>query len=80
MELTEFLRDADRHGAIVRMYNYDDGGNIIVVDFGQATDEIEVDTVGNTAIIVAGDRQLEFEFPVEGSNLSIKNGILTITE
>ncbi|GAB3670353.1 DUF7127 family protein [Halopiger thermotolerans] len=80
MRLTEFLRTADRRGAVVRTYDYDDGEHLIVVDFGHATDDIEIDTVGDTAIVVVGDRQLEFDLPADVSEISIKNGVLTIAE
>ncbi|ADB63052.1 hypothetical protein Htur_4232 (plasmid) [Haloterrigena turkmenica DSM 5511] len=78
MKVPRFLREADQGGAVVRTYDYDDE-SIIVVDLGQMSD-IETDLVGKTAIVVIGDRQFEFELPPDASDISIKNGILTITE
>lgn len=78
MKVPRFLREADRGGAVVRTYDYGDE-SIIAVDLGQMND-IETDLVGKTAIVVIADRQFEFELPPDASDISIKNGILTITE
>lgn len=52
---------------------------VIAVDFG-ADVELALDVVGDTAIVVAGDRQLEFEVPPEASKVTTNDGILLIEE
>ncbi|GAB7019074.1 DUF7127 family protein [Halostagnicola bangensis] len=79
MRVPKQLRDVDRHGATVRTYNYDDSG-VIVVDFGATASDITVDVVDGTAIVVTDDEQFEFELPADASEVSVNNGILTITE
>ncbi|WP_459192369.1 hypothetical protein [Halosimplex sp. J119] len=54
-----------------------DGETLIVVDFGEGADA-KLDVVGGTAIVVAGDRQFEFEVPDEVSDLSVNDGMLRI--
>lgn len=56
-----------------------EGGDesVIAVDFGRGA-EVALDTLGETVIVVAGDRQIEFEMPEEATDLSTNNGILTI--
>ncbi|GAB3669779.1 DUF7127 family protein [Halopiger thermotolerans] len=78
MKVPGFLKKADQGEAVVRAYDYDDE-SIIVADLGQTSD-IETDLVGKTAIMVIGDRQFEFDLPPDAGGISIKNGILTITE
>lgn len=53
--------------------------NVIAVDFGPGTDAT-IDTIGDTAIVVAGDRQFEFEVPSEASEITTNDGILLIKE
>ena len=50
---------------------------VIAVDFGPGVDA-ELDVVGDTAIVVAGDRQLEFEIPPEADEITTNDGVLTI--
>jgi hypothetical protein len=54
-----------------------DGGSVVVVDFGEGVDA-QLDVLGDTAIVVAGDRQFEFEIPEDVSDLSVNDGMLTI--
>jgi HSP20 family molecular chaperone IbpA len=66
----------------VRRYEYDDSW-VIVADVGVADEDVSVDVVGRTAIVVAetGDRvtETEFELPGEDASVGLKNGVLTIT-
>lgn len=78
METPRELRSVDRQDVLVRHLEYDDD-TVIVVDFG-GEDEIVVDVVGDTAIVVAGDRQLEFELPAGADTVATNNGTLTISE
>ena len=50
---------------------------VIAVDFGPGV-EAELDVVGDTAIVVAGDRQLEFEIPPEADEVTTNDGVLSI--
>lgn len=53
--------------------------NVITVDFGPGV-EASVDVVGDTAIVVAGDRQFEFEIPEGATEVTTNDGMLIITE
>jgi hypothetical protein len=60
-----------------RRYDYDDR-TILAADFGVGV-EGSVDLVGDTAIVVFGDDQYEFEVPVgTTTRASVNNGVLTI--
>ena len=78
MKVPETLQNADRHGAVVRRFEYDDG-TLIAVDFG--TDEaVTIDIVESTAIVVFDGQHLEFELPAEAEDVSVHNGVVTIEE
>ncbi|WP_121744144.1 DUF7127 family protein [Natronorubrum halophilum] len=80
MKVPRSLKNVDRDDdAVLRTFEYDDG-SVIAVDFGTAAADVEIDIVDSTAIIVAGDRQFEFELPPEASDVSVRNGVLTIEE
>lgn len=79
MRVPKQLRDVDRHGATVRTYDYDDNA-VIAVDFGVGAGDITIDVVDGTAIVVTGDEQFEFELPADASDVTVNNGVLTITE
>lgn len=57
----------------------EDGRTLIAIDFGPGV-EASLDVVGDTAIVVAGDRQFEFEVPDEASDITVNDGILVIEE
>jgi hypothetical protein len=60
-----------------RRYEYD-GRWGLVADFGAAA-EGSVDLVGETAIVVVGDDQYEFEVPAGATaRASMNNGVLTV--
>ena len=65
-----------------RRYEYDDRW-VLVADFGLTDEEIDVDVVGETAIIVAKGadtvREMEFELPSPDAEIALNNGVLTIT-
>ncbi|WP_436932265.1 hypothetical protein [Halosimplex halobium] len=78
MEAPSELRSAaadDEDIAITRRER--DGGTVVVVDFGESVDA-RLDVLGDTAIVVAGDRQFEFEIAGEVDDLSVNDGMLTI--
>ncbi|MFC7009050.1 DUF7127 family protein [Halalkalicoccus salilacus] len=79
METPHELRTVDQRDGHVRTRRYDDG-SVIVADFGADAGEISVDVVGDTAIVVAGDQQIEFELPEGADEISVNNGVLTIEE
>ena len=68
----------ERPDAVIRRYDYD-GKTVIAVDFGPGVHP-SVDVVGDTAIIVVGDQQFEFELPADASDITVNDGILTIEE
>jgi hypothetical protein len=60
-----------------RQYEYD-GRTTLVADFGASVDG-SVDLVGDTAIVVVGDDQYEFEVPAGVVvRASMNNGVLTV--
>ncbi|ELZ21911.1 hypothetical protein C477_04709 [Haloterrigena salina JCM 13891] len=79
MKVPNSLKNVERDDAVIRTFEYDDG-SVIAVDFGNAAADLEMDVLGSTAIIVADGDQFEFELPPEASDVSAKNGVLTITE
>ncbi|ADB62630.1 hypothetical protein Htur_3768 [Haloterrigena turkmenica DSM 5511] len=79
MKVPNSLKNVERDDAVIRTFEYDDG-SVIAVDFGNAAADLEMDVLGSTAIIVADGEQFEFELPPEASDVSAKNGVLTITE
>lgn len=54
-----------------------DGENVVAVDFGRGV-EAKLDIVGDTAIVVVGDRQFEFEVPREATEVTTNDGMLLI--
>ena len=69
--------DEDERVTITRQ-EYDDG-SVIAIDFGPDV-VATVDVVDGTAIVVAGDRQYEFEVPPEATAVTTNDGILEIRE
>lgn len=78
METPRQLRSAadEQEGVTITQREYE-GETEIIVDFGPGVDA-SVDIVGGTAIVVAGDRQLEFEVPEGASEVTTNDGILFI--
>lgn len=68
-------------GALVRRFEYDDGW-IVAVDLGAAAEDVSVDTVGRTAIVVIeGDGEpveSEFELPGPAASTEVANGVVTV--
>lgn len=58
---------------------YDDEEDVMVVDFGRGT-EAKLDVIDGLAIVVAGDRQFEFEIPDEATEVTTNDGMLIIKE
>lgn len=66
--------DGDVDG-MVRHYEYDED-DVLVADFGSVTGSVDV--VDETAIVVVGDSQYEFEVPASASRAIMNNGIVTV--
>ncbi|MFB6281821.1 MAG: Hsp20/alpha crystallin family protein [Haloferacaceae archaeon] len=69
-------------GALVR--RYDDGDLwTVAADLGVGDDAVDVDTVGETAIVVvetaAGVHESELDLPGEAEGVTVNNGVLAIT-
>ncbi len=79
MRIPKPLRHVDRNGAVVSTFEYADE-SVIAVDFGHEIDDLAVDVIGETVIVVMDDDQFEFELPPEASDVSARNGVLTIEE
>lgn len=78
METPRELRSVDQLDVLVSRYE-DNNGTVIAVDFG-GEDELVVDVIGDTVIVVAGDRQVEFGLPEGADEITANNGTLTIKQ
>ncbi|MFB6156509.1 MAG: Hsp20/alpha crystallin family protein [Haloferacaceae archaeon] len=67
--------------AFVRRYEDDDGWTV-AADVGTAAGAVDVDVVGETAIVVvetgSGVREAEFELPGEAESVEANNGVLAV--
>ena len=79
MSVQQFAGANDR---FLRRYEYDDSW-VIAADIGASAEDVDVDIVGTTAIVVvdAGDRvrETEFELPGPDADVAVQNGVLTVT-
>jgi HSP20 family molecular chaperone IbpA len=68
-------------GALLRRYEYDDRW-IVAADLGADAENVSVDTVGATAIVVIerdGDSvESEFELPGPAATVEVANGVITV--
>lgn len=80
MKAPRQLRSAadEREDVTIAHREYEDE-SVVAIDFGPGV-EASLDVVGDTAIVVAGESQYEFEIPPEATDVSTKDGILLITE
>ncbi|EMA40904.1 hypothetical protein [Halobiforma nitratireducens] len=93
MNVPEPLRNADNSDALVRRVEYDDEhGNrdenrtepetLIAVDFGpdvtSAGEGVTADVIDSRVIVVTATRHLEFELPQSATDVTVRNGVLTI--
>jgi hypothetical protein len=69
---------ADEEDVTIARREYDDE-SVVTVDFGRGV-EAALDILGDTAIVVAGDRQFEFEVPDEATEFTTNEGMLVIRE
>lgn len=78
MEAPAQLRSAadQREDITIARRDYE-GEHVIAIDFGPDV-EASVDVLGDTAIVVAGDRQFEFEVPAETTEIITNDGILLL--
>lgn len=78
MDAPSGLREAadDRDDISIARREYDDA-TVVAVDFGQGV-RARLDVVGDTAIVVANDRQFEFEVPDEATDVTANDGVLAI--
>jgi HSP20 family molecular chaperone IbpA len=77
-----FQQSTGRDERFLRRYEYDDSW-VIAADLDVNDEDVDVDIVGQTAILVVenADRvtETEFELPGEDASVSMNNGVLTIT-
>ncbi len=69
----------ERDAVEIGKREYDDE-SVVVVDFGPTGDKPVVDIVDGTAIVVVDGSQFEFDVPDDASDVTVNDGILTITE
>ncbi len=53
--------------------------SVIAVDFGPVGETPTVDIVDDTAIVIVGDEQFEFAIPEDASDVTVNDGIMTIS-
>ena len=68
----------ERENVSITQREYE-GTTEVVIDFGPDV-HATVDVVGDTAIVVAGDEQYEFEVPADASEITTNDGMLIIRE
>jgi len=65
----------------VRRYEYDDSW-VIAADVGFTTGDVDVDIVGETAIVVVDNgeeiAEAEFDLPGPDASVTVNNGVLAI--
>ena len=70
-----------RDGRFVRRYEYDDHW-LLAADLPVDDEQVDVDVVGSTAIVVIeggdGPSEAEFELPGTDPDVTVQNGVLTI--
>lgn len=71
----EQFTDGDRR--VARRYDYEDS-QVIAIDLGGASTDVSVDIVGDTAIVVVGEEQVEIDLPAAGATARANNGVVTI--
>ncbi len=70
-------------GALLRRYEYDDGW-VVAADLGVDADDVTIDTVGETAIVVVEGEgegepvESEFDIPGTADAVSVEHGVITI--
>lgn len=80
METPSQLRSvANKREDIAITHREYDEKNVIAVDFGPDVMP-SLDIVGESVIVVAGDRQFEFERPAEATDITTNDGMLIIKE
>ena len=71
-----------RQDRFVRRYDYGDR-TVVAADLRAAADEVSVDVVGETAIVVVdragGEEEFEFDLAGPAASIDTQNGVLTIT-
>lgn len=77
MRTPQELRISAQQDTVVAEYDYA-GESLIAVDFGQTHTDLDVDIVGDTAIVTTDGNQFDFELPRETNDVTVNNGILTI--
>ncbi len=78
MEAPQQLRTAaaEHDDVSITHREYDDASEV-TIDFGPGADAT-LDVVGDTAIVVAGDQQYEFDVPAGASEITTNDGMLII--
>ena len=73
---------AGREDEVLRRYEYDDS-YVIAADLGVPDDDVDIDVVGETAIVVIETdnevSEAEFGLPSSGGDAAVNNGVLTIS-
>ncbi|SDK35946.1 DUF7127 family protein [Natronorubrum texcoconense] len=80
METPPALKAAasDRAEITITKREYDDE-QIVAVDFGPTDGKPSLDIVDGMAIVVVNDNQFEFEVPADAADVTVNDGVLTIT-
>ena len=78
MEVPRELRTAADKREVNVHEREDDHETVLTVDFGPAAGDLTVDTVGNTALVITGEDQFEFEIPDEVDEVTTNDGMLIL--
>jgi len=78
MEMPPELEDVAGRDERILVTERDQKGGEIAIDFGPNDAEASVDIVGDTAIVVLGERQFEFHVPKGARDVTVNGGVLTI--
>lgn len=75
-------QSAGQNEQFLRRYEYGDS-YVIAADLGMSEENVDVDIVGETAIVVIDTdgqvRETEFELPGPNGAVEVNNGVLTVT-
>lgn len=73
---------ATRDDRLARRYEYDDH-TVVAIDLPYDDEQVSIDVVGTTVIVVLEDgesvQEAEFELPGPAETVDLHNGVLTVT-
>ena len=81
METPPELETLANSAVDIAVSNHDyDGEHVIAVDFGPDVRDPSLDVVDGTVTVVVEGRRFEFELPSTANDVTLNDGVLTITD